>query len=155
MAGSISPYKKAGRTSLCTENWREYTGARPTESTDHFDLLESGRLSLARFFGFLVSDKKSTNRFFNSFRDMPFRSFLRSRRLRRGGGVEVDEDAEDDEDEEPDEEDDADNDDNDDEDDDDDDDDRDLRFCFLPGSFADEEGTGDTDDHFLLRSGCR
>jgi hypothetical protein len=95
------------------------------------------------------------NRFFNSFRDIPFRSFLRSRRLRRGGGVEVDEDAEDDEDDEPDEEDDADDDDDDDEDDKDDDDDRDLRFCPLSGSFADEEGTGDADDRFLLCSGRR
>jgi hypothetical protein len=138
--------KKAGKTSLYTENWREYTGACPTESTDNFDLLESSRLSLARFFGFLVSDSILMNRFCNSFRDMPFRSFLRSCRLRRGGGVEVDEDAEDDEDEEPDKE--ADDDDDDDEDDDDDDDDRDLRFCFLPGSFADEEGTGDADDRF-------
>jgi hypothetical protein len=67
----------------------------------------------------------------------------------------VDEDAEDDEDDEPDDEDDADDDDDDDEDDDNDDDDRDLRFCFLPCSFADEKGTGDADDRFLLCSGCR
>jgi hypothetical protein len=115
---------------------------------------------LARFFGFSVSDNTFMNRFCNSIRDMPFRSFLRSRRLRRGGGVEVDEDAEDDDDKEPDEEDDADDDDDDDEDDDDeddddDDDDRDLPFCFLPGNFADEEGTGDADDRFLFCSGRR
>jgi hypothetical protein len=133
----------------------ENMGARATESMDHFDLLESGCLSLARFFDFLVSDRKSMNRFFNSFRDIPFRSFLSSRRLRRGGGVEVDEDAEELDEEDPDEEDDADDDGDDDEDDDDVDDDRDLRFCFLPGSFADEEGTGDADDRFLLCSGCR
>jgi hypothetical protein len=65
--------------------------------------------------------------------------------------VEVDEDAEDDEDNEPDE-DDAAADNDDDDEDDDDDDDRDLRFCFLPGSFADEEGTGDADVRFLLCS---
>jgi hypothetical protein len=102
---------------------------------------------LERFFNFFVSDSIIMNCFCNSFRDMPFRSFLRSHRLRQGGGV----DAEDDEDEEPDEEDDADDND-DDEDVNDDDEDRDLRLCFLPGSFADEEGTGDADDRFLLCS---
>jgi hypothetical protein len=60
--------------------------------------------------------------------------------------VDVDKEAEELYDDEPEEEEDEDDEDVDDE------DDHDLRFCFLPGSTADEEGTGDADGCFLLCS---